>query len=86
MKKEKKLYEQWWFWVIIGIMFIFVVSLIYQNSVDNSAYKDLGKETCEYANQVSIVANMYIEYTELIDPDTGEPFEILEPLDCSVWW
>ncbi len=88
MKKEK-LHEQWWFWVIIAIVFLTVfltiigLALQTETTAGFDDYQVLGKTTCEYANTLIIFVNT--QSTGTLDPDTGKLFEDLEDLNCSLW-
>ena len=47
MKKEKKIYKKWWFWAIIGFVFLIFLSA----GTDSSANEQQSKDSNSNNNQ-----------------------------------
>ncbi len=71
MKKENKLYMQWWFWVIVGLMFIYAMIAImpYPDSLEHDleVCEDELTSWYEYSEAVDDYFIAFDEYCEL-DP------------------
>ncbi len=58
---KKKIYEQWWFWMILGLTIIIIVSIIVGGNITNSCVEDrkIAEDLCEITNGYVDVVNEY---------------------------
>ena len=87
--ERTKLIEQWWFWVLACITIIFVTSLIYNNSLNNTVsnedYREMNLLWCDLDNQHVEYSSMLLE--NLINYDKEwETIPFLEKIDCSEYY
>ncbi|KKN39992.1 hypothetical protein LCGC14_0737630 [marine sediment metagenome] len=64
MNKEDKLYMKWWFWVIIGILFIFIISLVF---VSNPELEECQQELDDWVEWFDEYQEVQDKYDQAIE-------------------
>ena len=69
-RKDQKLYTNWWFWVILGFVFIFTISVLFVSDGYDETKEELKicrEELIEWDEWLVEYNEMFDEYCEL-DP------------------
>ena len=86
--KKSKIYDRWWFWVIVSVTLCFIVAMIVGGNITNSCVEDrkMTEDLCEVTNGYIDLVNSYQEVFQTIYPEQDLETEKIEHIDCSIFF
>lgn len=87
MKQKKPVYKKWWFWVIIALVFLALVSGNKKESAPEASHEESQEQTSDSTEGkiTAIIDSLKFKYSDLKVYDNGNSVKISLHYDDSSW-